>query len=42
MDDADDSQLITLSLQMIKETSDDVTLKFRQLGEISITDLENP
>jgi uncharacterized protein YdiU (UPF0061 family) len=41
MDDAD-SQLVTLLLQMMEETTADFTLTFRQLGEISLTDLENP
>jgi uncharacterized protein YdiU (UPF0061 family) len=41
MDDAD-NQLLTLLLQMMEETGADFTMTFRQLGEISLTDLKNP
>jgi uncharacterized protein YdiU (UPF0061 family) len=40
VDDAD-NQLVTLLLQMMEETGADFTMTFRQLGEISLTDLGN-
>lgn len=40
--DAADNRLITLLLQMMEETRADFTMTFRQLGEISLTDLGNP
>ena len=41
MDDAD-HHLITLLLQIMEESGADFTQTFRQLGEISLTDLRNP
>jgi uncharacterized protein YdiU (UPF0061 family) len=41
MDDAD-HHLITLLLRLMEETGADFTQTFRQLGEISLTDLTNP
>ncbi|KDR11508.1 uncharacterized protein LOC110837010 [Zootermopsis nevadensis] len=40
--DAADNRLIKLLLQMMEETRADFTMTFRQLGEISLTDLGNP
>jgi uncharacterized protein YdiU (UPF0061 family) len=41
MGDAD-SQLLTHLLKLMEETGADFTMTFRQLGEISLTDLRNP
>ena len=41
MDDVD-HHLITLLLQIMEESGADFTQTFRQLGEISLTDLRNP
>ncbi|XP_046360268.2 protein adenylyltransferase SelO, mitochondrial-like [Haliotis rufescens] len=39
--DIDDEQLVAVLLKMMEDTKSDFTMTFRQLGEISLFDLEN-